>query len=158
MTERLSTAQPMKKVKMLVVQLFLTLCDPMDCRPPGSSVHGILQARILEWVAIPFSRGSSPPRNGLQAVHITSACSFMASRRFSYCSLLRCSLIDDQSKFDAWNRALKAGALGQPRGMGWGGRWKRGSGWGTHVHPWWIHVTVWQNPPQYCKVISLQLK
>ena len=36
-----------------------TLCDPMDCSPPGSSVHGILQARILEWVAISFSRGSS---------------------------------------------------------------------------------------------------
>ena len=35
------------------------LCDPMDCSPPGSSVHGILQARILEWVAMPFSRGSS---------------------------------------------------------------------------------------------------
>ena len=37
------------------------LCDPVDCSPPGSSVHGILQARILEWVAIPFSMGSSPP-------------------------------------------------------------------------------------------------
>ena len=33
-----------------------------------------------------------------------------------------------------------------------------GSGWGTHVHPWLIHVNVWQKPPQYCKVISLQLK
>ena len=40
----------------------LTLWDLMDCSPPGSSVHGILQARILELVAIPFSRGSSPPR------------------------------------------------------------------------------------------------
>ena len=40
-----------------------TLCDPMDCRPRGSSVHGILQARTLEWVAMPFSRGSSPPRD-----------------------------------------------------------------------------------------------
>ena len=38
-------------------------CDPMDCSPPGSSVHGILQARILKWVAMPFSRGSSWPRN-----------------------------------------------------------------------------------------------
>ena len=38
------------------------LCDPMDCSPPGSSACGIFQARILEWVAIPFSRGSSPPR------------------------------------------------------------------------------------------------
>ena len=40
-----------------------TLCNPMDCNPPGSSVHGILQARKLEWVAIPFSRGSSRPRD-----------------------------------------------------------------------------------------------
>ena len=38
----------------------------MDCSPPGSSVHGILQARILEWVAIPFSRGSSRPRDQTQ--------------------------------------------------------------------------------------------
>ena len=40
-----------------------TLCDPVDCSLPGSSVHGILQARILEWVAISFSRGSSWPRD-----------------------------------------------------------------------------------------------
>ena len=66
--------------------------------------------------------------------------------------------IDYQSKFDAWNRELKASALGQPRGMGWGGRWEEGLGWGTHVHLWLIHVSVWQKPPQYCKVISLQLK
>ena len=39
------------------------LCNPMDCSPPGSSVHGILQARKLDWVAISSSRGSSPPRN-----------------------------------------------------------------------------------------------
>ena len=44
---------------VLVAQSCPTLCDPMDCSPPGSSVHGILQARILEWVAISFSRGSS---------------------------------------------------------------------------------------------------
>ena len=41
--------------------------------------------------------------------------------------------------------------------MGWGGRWEGGSGWGTHVNPWLIHVSVWQKPLQYCKVISLQL-
>ena len=50
------------KVKVLVDEGCLTLCSPMDCSPQGSSVHGILQARILEWVAIPFSRGSSQPR------------------------------------------------------------------------------------------------
>ena len=43
----------------LVAQLYPTLCDPMDCSLPGSSVHGILQARILEWIVISFSRGSS---------------------------------------------------------------------------------------------------
>ena len=50
-------------VCVLAVQSSPTLCDPMDCSPPGSSVCGILQARILEWVAIPFSRGSSQPRD-----------------------------------------------------------------------------------------------
>ena len=54
-------------------------------------------------------------------------------------------------------RVLRAGALGRPRGMGWGGRQEWGSGWGTHVNPWLIHVNVWQNSLQYCKVISLQL-
>ena len=44
---------------LLVAQLCLTLCDPMGCSPRGSPVHGILQARILEWGAISFSRGSS---------------------------------------------------------------------------------------------------
>ena len=51
------------KMKVLVAQLCLTLCDPMDCIPPDSSVHGILQARILEWIAILFSRGSSWSRD-----------------------------------------------------------------------------------------------
>ena len=44
-------------VSSLVIQSCLTLCDPTDCNPLGSSVHGIFQARILEWVAIPFCRG-----------------------------------------------------------------------------------------------------
>ena len=50
-------------VCVVVGQSCLTLCNPMDCSPPGSSVHGISQARILEWVAIPFSKGSSWPRD-----------------------------------------------------------------------------------------------
>ena len=47
-----------------VAKLCLTLCDPVDCSPPGSSVHGILQARILEWVAISFSRNL--PNSGIE--------------------------------------------------------------------------------------------
>ena len=54
---------PVKESESEVSLLYLTLCDPMDCNPPSSSVHGILQARILEWAAISFSRGSSRPRD-----------------------------------------------------------------------------------------------
>ena len=46
-----------REVKVLAPQSCPTLFDPMDCSPPGSSIYGVLQARILEWVAIPFSRG-----------------------------------------------------------------------------------------------------
>ena len=47
----------------LVTKSSLTVWYPLDCSPPGSSVHGILRARITEWVVIPFSRGSSQPRD-----------------------------------------------------------------------------------------------
>ena len=60
-----------------LLQLYPTLCDPMDCSPAGSSVHGILQARILEWVAISFSRESSWPRNQTQV-------SCIAGRWYAY--------------------------------------------------------------------------
>ena len=56
-----------------------TLCDPMDCSLPGSSVHGILQARILECVAMPFSRGSSQP--GIELMSVTSPA--LANRFFT---------------------------------------------------------------------------
>ena len=52
---------------------------PMDCSPPSSSIHGILQARILEWVAVSFSRASSRPRDRSQVSHI-------AGRRFNLCA------------------------------------------------------------------------
>ena len=57
-----------------VTQSCPTLCDPMECSPPGSSVHGIHQTRILEWVAISFSRGSSQPRDGTQVSYIAGRC------------------------------------------------------------------------------------
>ena len=57
-------------VCVLVTQLFPTLCYPMDCSPPGFSVYGILQARILEWIAMPSSRGSSQPRDWTQISYI----------------------------------------------------------------------------------------
>ena len=65
-----------KESESEVAQSSPTLCDPVDCSLPGSSVHGILQARILEWVAISFPRGSSQPRDWTQVSHI-------AGRRFT---------------------------------------------------------------------------
>ena len=63
-------------MKVVITQLCLTVCDPTYCSRPGSSVHGISQARILEWVAIPFSRGSYQLRYGTRV-------SFMAGRFFT---------------------------------------------------------------------------
>ena len=77
-TERLSqTLSVCMHAKSL--QVCLTLCDPMDCSRPGSSVHGIFHARILEWVAISYSRVSSPPRGRTRV----SCVSCIASRFFT---------------------------------------------------------------------------
>ena len=64
-------AEP-SEMKVLVTQSCQTLCDHTDCSPPGSSVHGISQARILEWVVILFSRGSPQPRDWTCISHIVS--------------------------------------------------------------------------------------
>ena len=57
-----------------VAQSCPTLRDPMDCSLPGSSVYGIFQARVLEWIAISFSKGSSQPRDRTQVSHIVDRC------------------------------------------------------------------------------------
>ena len=64
--EKKGLGQSLARRVLIVTWLSLTLCDPMDCNLPGSSIQGILQARIPEWVAMPFSRGSSQPRNRIQ--------------------------------------------------------------------------------------------
>ena len=56
-----------------LLQLCVTLCDPMDCSLPGSSVHRILKARIVEWVAVPSSRGSSLPRDQTHISYMSPA-------------------------------------------------------------------------------------
>ena len=70
--------------------------------------------------------------------------------------------------YHMWNRSpvqvqcmrqdAQGWCTGMTLGLRWRGRWEQSSGWGTCVYPWLIHVNVWQKPPQYCKVISLQLK
>ena len=70
-SKRGSHLSPEKTLHAALPQLCLTLCYPLDCSPAGSSVHGILQARILEWVAMPSSRGSSRPRNQTHVSYIS---------------------------------------------------------------------------------------
>ena len=72
---------------VLVTQLCLTLCDPMDCSPPGYSVHGILQARILEKVTIPFCRGSPQPRNQTGVSHVAGKLFTIGATRETLCSM-----------------------------------------------------------------------
>ena len=133
----------------LLQGIFLTLglnSGLLDCRWVLYQLSHKGSPRILEWEAYPFSRGSSWPRNRTRV-----GCFERTASKHVY--------------YQGWNRSpaqvgcmrqvLRAGALGKPRGMGWGGRWEGGSGWGLHVNPWLIHVNVWQNPLQYCRVISL---
>ena len=106
---------------VLVTQSCPTLCDFVDCSPPGSSVHGILQARILEWVAISF-KGSFQPREGTQ-VSSTAGRFFTvwATREVNYLDYLmvlksnsKC-LYKRHSK-ETWNRRRRSH---EDRGRGW---------------------------------------
>ena len=86
----------LQKVGLPYAQLCPTLCDPMDCSPPGSSVHGILQARTLELVAMPSSRGASPSR----VEHASSVSSALQA---------------DSSPSESSGKALKRLVLPEPR-------------------------------------------
>ena len=85
-----------------VAQLSPTLCDPMDCSPPGSSVHGILQARVLEWVAMPFSRGSSQLRDRTQVSCIAGDFFTVWAAREA-CQVLEKSSVLTPIYGDSWN-------------------------------------------------------
>ena len=87
-----------------VAQLCPTLCDPVDCSLPGSSVQGISQARILEWVAISFSRGSSLPRDQTQVFCIAGRhFTVWASREAFYFAPIPCTLKSISSEFCFYN-------------------------------------------------------
>ena len=101
-SEQTSTKAFNKYVGVLVIQLCPTLCDPKDYSLPSSSVHGILQARTLKWVAIPFSRGCSLPRDWTQVSHFAVRFFTISATRKAqicwyrppnyYCWLILCSL------------------------------------------------------------------
>ena len=85
------------------VKLFsrVRLCDPMDCSLSGSSIHGIFQARVLEWIAIAFSRGSSWPRNRTWVSHIAGRCfTVWATREMVHHRGLEC---ESRKSRDTWS-------------------------------------------------------
>ena len=89
----------------------LAPCDLMDCGPPGSSVHGLLQARILEWVAIPFSRGSSRPRDRTRVFCIGR---WVLYHRATWEALQRLQMLTEDSthlitRCTLWSRPLQRG-------------------------------------------------
>ena len=88
------------KVKVLVAQSCPTLCNPMDCSPLGFSVHGIFQARLLEWVAVSSSRGSSQSRDGTQVSYIGRR--FLYSRGFPGGSVIK----NPSAEAEVWVQSL----------------------------------------------------
>ena len=97
----------------------LTLCDPLDGSPPGSPVHGILQARILEWVAMPSSRGSSSPRDGTHISCISSIgrqilcyCDTWEAQRSPWSRCLSLSLSWQSSEYRKIQAVMSSGCFG----------------------------------------------
>ena len=86
------------------LQSWPTLCNPVDCSPLGSSVHRILQARILEWVAMPSSRGSSQPRDWTHDSY--ASCSAIWEALWCLCMYVSSSVVSDSAT--AWTVAHQA--------------------------------------------------
>ena len=114
------------KVEVLVAQSCPTLCDPMECSPPGFSVHGILQVRVLEWITIPFSRGSSWPRNWTWVSHI-------ADRFFTFWATREL-------------RNIGVGSLSLLQGI----FLTQESNWGLLHYRQILYQLSYQGSPQYC--------
>ena len=134
-----------------VAQLCQTLCDPMDSSLPGSTVHGIFQARILEWAAISFSRGSSQPRD-------RTPVSCIADRRFTVWAMLQDGLVTGKTNHpigtlnDVWpvqsysHRGETAGNCIQSPGQQFNQSYLcneapvKTEPWSSGEHPgWWTH-------------------
>ena len=122
-----------------VAQLFLTLCNHIDCSLAGSSVHGILRARILEWVVIPFSRGSSQPRDQTWV-------SCIAGKFF-----ITWATREAQSRFIVviWKGESERGPHGGRCAWGWLGKWLEAEkDWPkiaeVHTQARWAGVQAWE--------------
>ena len=146
-----------EKSESEVAQSCLTLSNPMDRSPPGSSVHGIFQARVLEWGAIAFSATKciNPLKTQQIKNYVSEGGTFWESGTEIYVSPY------------ATHRELEGSCCIQHRELnpvlcdnleGWDGVEERLRREGIYVYLWLIHVDVWQKPTQHCKATILQLK
>ena len=121
-----------------VAQLYLTLRNPIDCSPPGSSVHGIFQARVLELESIPFSRGSSQPRDRNRVSRIAGRCfTIWATREALHQSRIKAKK-HSRETVPGWESSL------------WSQEWlyvqRAESQWRPFSHPVTIHITLLLSP------------
>ena len=138
----------------------LILCDPMDCSIPGCPVLDYLMSKIKEVFNLggvcskscPLSRWCHPAISSSAVPFSSYLHSFPASGSFPVSHFFT----SGGQSIGVSASVLPMNIQGWLRFLDWG-RWEWGSGWGIHVNPWLIHVNVWQNPLQYCKIISLQL-
>ena len=130
----------------------LTLCDPMDCSPPGSSIHGIFQARVLEWVAISFFKGFSWPRDGtrISCVSCLAGGFFITeppeSTAFKNCESQYCTPITyinivHQLNFKEYQKKKRKSQLKNPKKRKFSIAWKLGNI--PDDNPW-IKSLKWQ--------------
>ena len=134
------------------LQLCPTLSDPMDCSPLGSSVHGILQASVLEWVAIPFSRGSSPPRDAVWS-HTWLECQSWTLQHGALWPSVTTQMLPplpapDTSCTEAWKAALRTTASEGTGILAWGIFLE----WGTVLNCGGEYMT--QNLPKLTKLYT----
>ena len=135
-----------------VTQMCLTLWEPMDCSPPGSSVHGISQAKILEWVAIPISRRSSQSRDQTWVSFIAGRFFTIWTTKEAPCMLITCGRLLYSTGSPTWS-------LWWPKEVECGPREaQEGKGIYTYISLWLINIDVWQRAPHHCKAITLQFK
>ena len=112
-----------------VAQSCPTLCDPMDCSLSGSSIHGIFQARVLEWIAISFSRGYSPPRNRTLVSLIAGRCFTIWATREAQLLSLHKSLCEVTQRIyllssqPSWRMSVASGSIHNSSGIILGSHW-----------------------------------
>ena len=130
----------------LVAQSYLTLCNPMDYSPPGSSAHGISKAKILEWVAISFCRGSSRPRDQVQVFSIAGGFFTTEPLSLYFSFFLKNHLACCHQERHVSSKSLSSGEIPDTKLSRVRGNQRKQTE--ITMRPHWVCVSVIVSPPQ----------